>query len=152
MYYSPLLCPTAISVKKNGFKMSHRLTYVLYRLVSFIVVRGVIYFKITWKPVRLSLLFHRAFFMYLLICTNECTILWLKYYTNISLLYNYTCSYMFRPLEGHLQGAKKFLIKLLSKFFKIIIKLYYYKINKIAYLYGRYCCSIFGQFPFSSQQ
>jgi len=22
-----------------------------------------------------------------------------KYYTNISLLYNYTCSYMFRPLK-----------------------------------------------------
>ena len=36
---------------------------------------------------------------YLLICTNECTIFWLKYYTNISLLYNYTCSYMFRPLK-----------------------------------------------------
>ena len=45
--------------------------------------------------------------MYLLICTNECTIFSLKYYTNISLLYNYTCSYMFRPLEGHLQGAQK---------------------------------------------
>ena len=26
----------------------------------------------------------------LLICTNECTIFWLKYYTNISLLYNWS--------------------------------------------------------------
>ena len=65
---------------------------------------------ITCSPtnyITLPLLFHRAFFIYLLICTNECTIFWLKFYTNISLLYNYTCSYMFRPLEGHLQGAQK---------------------------------------------
>ena len=36
--------------------------------------------------IQLPLLFHRAFHIYLLICTNECTIFWLKYYTNISLL------------------------------------------------------------------
>ena len=38
------------------------------------------------------------------------TLILLKYYTNNSLLYDNTCSYMFRSFEDHLQGAKKFLI------------------------------------------
>jgi len=49
---------------------------------------------------------------------------------------------MFRPLKVILRELRKFLIKLLSTFFLIIIKLYYYKIYKIACLYGRYCCSV----------
>jgi hypothetical protein len=57
---------------------------------------------------------------YLLICTNECTIFWLKYYTNISLLYNYTCSYMFRPLKVIPREPRKFPIKLLSTFLKLL--------------------------------
>ena len=80
----------------------------------------VIYIYIYIYIVILSLLFHRAFFMYLLTCTNECTILWLKYYTNISLLYNYTCSFFFTcfdPLRVIFRELRKFLIKLFSKFF-----------------------------------
>ena len=78
---------------------------------------------------------------YLLICTNECTIFWLKYYTNISLLYNYTAPTCFDPLRSSSGSSDSSLLSCFQ-IFKIIIKLYYYKIYKITCLYGRYCCSI----------
>ena len=74
---------------------------ILFRCYNIYVLCGsVVEYIIKYKHrIVLSLLFHRAFHIYLLICTNECTIFWLKYYANISLLYDYTCFYMFRPLK-----------------------------------------------------
>ena len=59
-----------------------------------------------YEQLRVPLLFHCAFFIYLLICTNECTIFWLKYYTNISLFESNLIRNFLSSLKMTLKGSK----------------------------------------------